>query len=237
VVLQLNELRKSMRLEPVEVVDELSRGARLHAAYLSAHPEQAAAWPDAHEEWPDVPEFTPEGAWAGGASVIAFNGAERCIDEWIGTFYHRVPLTHPGLVAIGFAEVDGICVLDCGSLVDPNAGGFVTYPFDGQKDVPTWFVPELPNPVPEVEDQGFGYPVTLQLGPDWGDVQVELRLLRGGGEVDAWVSTPAEPTNPKLSPERTWCLMPKEPLAPRTAYTVEAKLPDREVTWSFTTGR
>lgn len=236
ILAELNAAREAAGLAAVQLDGDLSASCALHARYLTAHPEQCSKWPDAHEEWTDAPDFTPAGAWAGGHSVIAFDGYERCVEQWIGTLYHRVPLTHPGLLAIGFAEVGDVCVLDSGSLVDPSADGIACYPFDGQKDVPLAFQPEMPNPVPSIEDQRLlGYPVTLQLGPNWGDIEVELSLRQGGDPVQCWISTPAAPSNPVVAPERTWCLIPAAPLSPSTTYTVQASLPSQTFSWSFTT--
>jgi hypothetical protein len=39
-----------------------------------------------------------------------------------------------------------------------------------------------------------------------------------------------------LAPGGAWCLIPKEPLMPRTLYAVEARWSERLETWSFTTG-
>jgi hypothetical protein len=109
----LNQIRRTA-FEPfhpsstrdLQLIESLSRGCRLHGEYLHRHPAQAQAWPDAHEEYPDREGFTPEGCRAGGASVIAPGSRTptEAIDGWMATFYHRLPLLHPGLIKIGWGR-------------------------------------------------------------------------------------------------------------------------------------
>jgi hypothetical protein len=238
VLADLNARRAAAGLEPVALDAELSEGAALHARYLETHPAQKVAWPDAHDEYPESEAFTPAGAWAGARSVIAFDGAERCLDEWFGTFYHRVPLTHPGLLGIGLGTAGSTTVLDCLSLQDPTGTYESRYPWDGQRGVPRRFRSELPNPVPERADQStLGYPITLQIGPSVRASVQAMRLLRGDHEVECFWSTPTAPTNPRLAPVGCYCLIPKAPLDATTTYTVEVVWPEQTNRWSFTTGR
>lgn len=234
----LNARRLAAGLKKIELDGELSRGAALHAAYLELNPAQKTAWPDAHEESFESDGFSSEGAWSGLHSVVAFNGHDTCLDDWIGTFYHRVPLTHPGLLRIGFAAAGDTSVLDCTSLSDPSGAYEGHYPFDGQKGVPLKFRPELPNPVPEREDQStLGYPITYQIGPDWDSTGVELKLLLNGETVPCFYSTPGEPTNPRIAPAGCFCLIPKSPLEPNKQYEVVITGPGRVSGFGFKTGR
>ena len=234
---QLNTMRKRAGLGTVEFESDLSAGARDHAAYLELHDEQKVEWPGAHMEYAEGKGFTANGAWAGAHSVIAFNGSDTCLDEWFGTFYHRVPLTHPGLLRIGFGSARKTSVLDCTSLSDRTGGYEGHYPYDGQTSVPRRFVPEMPNPIPERADQStLGYPITYQLGPDWGDGEVNLKLLLKGEEVACFYSTPAFPTNPKVAPNGCYCLMPKEPLKANAEYEVNVTGPAGDLTFHFKTG-
>jgi hypothetical protein len=225
----------------------LSDGTRKHAAYLGKHPEQLAAWPDAHEEWPDRPEFTTEGSWSGLHSVIApgVKNADEALTGWLGTFYHRLPLIDPGLLRVGWGLQNEVAVLDSGSLVRPMPGPWhVIWPYDGMTDVPTRFAPELPNPVPGVDQATFGYPLTLQIGSYSGEasppsIVVELREGSAkGAEVACHVSTPAKPSNPDLAIADAWCLIPKTPLKPATTYAATATWTDgRKIAWTFKTAK
>ncbi|TAJ02161.1 MAG: CAP domain-containing protein [Planctomycetota bacterium] len=222
---------------------ELSAGALLHARYLALNPEQAKAWPDAHEEYSDRNGFTIAGAWAGGHSVImpGAKSPRAAIDAWMATFYHRLPLTDPGLLRIGWGFEKGFAVLDAASLRAPwGEQWHVAWPYDGMTDVPTSFVPELPNPVPGADQREFGYPITLQLGRqklEFEGMDVELRLFDGDAQVDAYLTTPTAPLNVELVPERASCLIPKQRLRAGRMYRVEARWlgASRTIEWTFRT--
>jgi len=216
----------------------LSEGASLHAEYLLLNREQLSSWPEAHEEFPDCEGYSPKGSWGGLHSVIApgVGGPKEAIDGWMGTFYHRLPLLETGLMRIGWGLADDVGVLDASSLCAPRAHrSLVVWPYDGMKNVPTRFQPELPSPVPGEDQSTWGYPVTVQLGPRGAAgkkdraVRVEVTLHAGsarGAAVDCHVSTPEDPSNPELSPKGVWCLIPKQPLKPGAAYTIVVKLPE-----------
>jgi hypothetical protein len=249
VLAALNAVRaaafKNVRADAPEVGMErsLCEGAQLHAAYLSQNPDEARKWPDAHGEGADHEGFTPEGAIAGGASVIAF-ALERpgdAIDQWMGTFYHRIPLLDPGLLRIGFGWETDVAVMDVASLcAAPDGNWAVVWPYDGMKSVPLAFGAELPSPIPDVDPTTLGYPITLQVGlPEYGrpPIEVEMKLLLEEKEVPCHFSSPDAPTNVELAPRNAFCLMPKAALQPGKLYTVHATWKDsgRQVTWSFRT--
>lgn len=231
------------------MLPDLSAHARLHAAYLNRHPDQAAAWPDAHEEYTDREGFTPEGAWSGGHSVIApgSGSAAAAIDAWMATFFHRLPLLEPGWLRAGYAQVDGMAVLDTHSVVRtlPHHWLVVWPPVDG-KSIPLRCRPELPNPFPGEDQNELGYPITVQvqLPPNREIPDLRVTLRAGDEEVPCLASSPQSPGNPLLVPELAWCLYPKAHLKPNTTYEVEvAGLPKEmiqgagnPVSWSFRTG-
>lgn len=245
----LNELRAQafarIRPTPQPVILDLSlsQGAHAHARYLNRNREQAQAWPDAHEEYTDRPGFTTEGAWAGAHSVIAPGVAtpSEAIDRWMGTFYHRLPLLEPGVLRIGCGVEKGMVVLDADSLRAPWIyDAVIVWPYDGMSDVPTRFVPELPNPVPGADQSRFGFPITLQaprLDPEFEGCDIELALFQGETPVECHVSTPSKPTNIELAPRGAWCLIPKSPLIDGRRYTVRARWigATRSLSWSFDT--
>jgi len=227
----------------VGIERSISDGCRLHAIYLGQNPDEAAKWPDAHGENADHEDFTPQGAIAGAKSVIAF-GLERpedAIDDWMGTFYHRLPLLEPGLLRIGFGWESDVAVMDVTSLWAPPEGAWaVVWPYDGMKSVPLAFRPELPNPVPDVEQETLGYPITLQVGvPEYGrpPIVIEMELTLDGKPVDCHYSTPDAPTNVELAPRNAFCLLPKNALQPGKQYTVNATWKDsgKKLSWSFRT--
>lgn len=246
----LDRIRKSAiaplnvpQLAQLRLDEELSAACGLHARYLGVHRDQQTKWPDAHEEYPDREGYTAEGCRAGMSSVIApgVKSWKDAVDGWMGTFYHRLPLTDPELLRIGFALDAGTAVLDCGTFVAPfPERSSVMWPPPDGKDVPLRFNAELPNPVPGEDQSGWGYPVTLQLiqESDQDLSTVRISLTEGGAPVECWLSTPSAPTNPDLAPEASWCLIPKRTLRPGTVYTVSASGLPRggSLIWRFTTG-
>jgi hypothetical protein len=250
----LNQIRRTA-FEPfhpsstrdLQLIESLSRGCRLHGEYLHRHPAQAQAWPDAHEEYPDREGFTPEGCRAGGASVIAPGSRTptEAIDGWMATFYHRLPLLHPGLIKIGWGNRHGYACLDSGSMVGPvpQADMAVVWPADRATAVPRRFAPEMPNPVPGEDQAAWGYPITVQffaMRDATPQVVTGMTLTQGGAAVECWFLSPEAPRNPELAPGETYCLIPKQHLKPATAYQVEATLSGANGAtrrWSFTTGR
>jgi hypothetical protein len=237
--------RQAEDMAALLVWPELSAGARAHAVYLTKNPEQMAAWPDAHEEWPDREGYSVAGSAAGLRSVIAPDSRtpEQAITSWMGTFYHRLPLLAQGLRGIGWGHEKGVAVLDALSLRErwTSDEWFVLWPPDGMKDVPTRFVPELPNPVPGEKQSTWGYPITIQGGLT--DKRLTMKLFEGGKaggtEIPCHLSTPWAPTNIELAPDEAACLIPKSRLKPGATYTVlVTHLPEgKSMQWSFRTGR
>lgn len=239
----MNEIREAAFKDRVDGAwklkfdPELSEACALHAEYLNLHPEQKK-WPDAHEEYADKEGFTVEGAWAGTHSVIIWgdvNDYIEAIDGWMGTFYHRLPLTDPGLLRIGWGWKGEFAVMDSGSLAAPyEKPHVVVWPYDGMKDVPVYFFgDEHPDPIPGetpgsvVEQEIYGYPITLQTNSfdENGVIEVKLTLFdtKAKSAVDCFFSSPTNPTNPELAPAGAWCLIPKEHLKPNTEYKVVAE--------------
>ena len=229
----------------VEHDEELARGAAAHARYLALNPEQRSAWPAAHEEYPGRPGYDVEGARAGANALISLESTpELAVQRWLATFYHRLPLLHPGLFGVGFAREAGVVVADVNSLVlDPWADHVALWPMPDALDVPRAFEPELPNPVPGSDMATLGYPVTVQLFfvEDVEHVTLELELWtgapEGGKRVRCHVLSPDAQLFPELAPHLAWGLIPEQALAPRTSYTAVARWLGKTRTWSFTTGK
>ena len=105
------------------------------------------------------------------------------------------------------------------------------------------FSPRAAEPIPDGDQSRYGYPVTLQVGlaeAAQPPVETLLRLHQGnekGPEVECWFSSPQQPTIPTAPPSRAFCLIPKNPLAPKTRYTVVATWAagGKPLQWSFTT--
>ncbi len=223
---------------------ELSEMARLHASYLNTNPEQKVRWPGAHEEYPDKAGYSPEGAWAGAHSVIAFTpDPKRAVHQWMSTFYHRLPLTEPGLFGIGLGQEDNVTVMDVVSLVAPyRLDQWIVWPPPDYEDTPRSFLPELPNPIPGEDQSAWGYPITIQVysGTD-GSHDIHMDLFEGetvdGSPVPNHLLTPTLSYEKRHVPSNAYCLIPKAKLKPMTEYTVKAdcSTTGESLTWNFTT--
>ncbi len=119
---QVNAARKHAGLPPVRLDPELSRGCLGHARYLAlnqGHP--AVRGLGVHRQDAGLPGASKEGAKAAKESVIAVLLDPRsCVDGWMATLYHRIPILTPNLKRVGFglAHVEGhkwACVLDTGN--------------------------------------------------------------------------------------------------------------------------
>lgn len=243
----MNEIREKTFKDKIQGVwklkfdPELSEQCALHAHYLTLHPEQKK-WPDAHEEYADKDGYTTEGHWAGTHSVIVWREGgegmtfEEGIDTWMGSFYHRLPLTDPGVMRLGWGAEGEFQVMDMSSLAAPYDKPFVVvYPYENQTGVPTAFIGnEFPDPVPNgppgsfSEAGVFGYPITIQTNPTDErneTVDIAMKLFEGKDgkkEVECHFSSPGKPSNPEIAPVGAWCLIPKEPLRAKTEYKVVA---------------
>ncbi|MHC5065567.1 MAG: hypothetical protein ACYTG5_16505 [Planctomycetota bacterium] len=222
----------TLPLPGLELSKELSQGAEAHAKYLLLHPDQYSKWPEAHEEFTDREGFSAEGCWAAAHSIIDGDSKSpaQSLENWMGTFYHRLPLLHAGLLQIGWGESAGMAVLDAGSVVaELDYPWRAIWPPQEMRDVPTDFVAELPSPFPGEDQSAWGYPITLQLGTNGreGTPVVRMSLHLGaadGPEVPCRFSSPQVPGNGQMVPDRAWCLIPKEKLAAGTVYWVNTEI-------------
>lgn len=239
---KVNEYRKIAGLKPVEVDEALSKGCKAHAEYLvknSNHPSINEF--SKHYEDPKLPGYTEEGEKAGKASDIntGVKDFSSSIDQFMATFYHRIPILRPHLKEIGFGYAKGgkwgyVSCLDVISgrdktvkKVEPDV---VIYPVDKQKDVPYDFASEKPNPIPKEGEGKGGYPITITF---WNDVKVtnvKVKLMTGSKNTDFYLSTPE---NPATSREQwnTICIIPKASLQSKTTYIVDVSCKIDEKDW------
>jgi uncharacterized protein YkwD len=123
IVALVNAVRKAAGLPLVRLDTELSRACQSHARYLALnHHRPAAQGMGVHRQDADLPGASPEGARAAKESVVAvILNPQMCVEYWMATLYHRIPLLRPDLERIGFghAPIQGhnkwACVLDTGN--------------------------------------------------------------------------------------------------------------------------
>ena len=248
VVERINVHRKAAGLEPVAIDPALSKGCAAHAEYLvknAEHPSTQGL--GLHAEDPKLPGYTKEGERAGRAAVI-FLGREgpEAVEGWIGSLLHRIALLQSRLRKVGYGFAAGgpakvTVVLDTTSGMGVGKDApVVIYPADAQKDVPTAFCPEIPDPIPESPDKKAGYPITaiFSEGALVKDVKASLKDA-AGNDIALWVSSPEKPAAADYQ-RNTVGLIPKEPLRPMSTYTVSiaARVTGKAWlrTWSFSTG-
>jgi len=143
------------------------------------------------------------------------------VADWVDSVYHRFPLMRADLDGVGFGEGEITTLpIDVMDMSYTDATGDVRqmtpYPADGQQEVPTaFFGNELPDPVPKGGAYPTGYPVTVNFNPA-ARVSIASWTITDpqGRSFDAYV------INPGPSSENVLSLLPKQPLAPGTRYTV-----------------
>jgi hypothetical protein len=237
VLIQFNQWRIMNGLPAVTIDERLSDACNKHCEYMERHGMT-------HEQDPAKEGYTPEGAEAGKRSCLGEEGPVRSVHLFYATFYHRLPLIHPGTKAIGvgasarYAAVDGLTRRDQRAwtypviVPAPNSFGHLTH-----------FAHEAPNPLPEGAKRA-GFPITLTFasGKITG-ATAELRLGSAKGAVlETYLSSPEKPANEKRPDNRmAICVIPREPLRAmktywvRVAYLIDGE--PREHEWRFNTGR
>ena len=162
----------------------------------------------------------------------------------MATFYHRLPLLEPGLCGIGVAVDRDVVVLDSGSLLNSYTGeAHVRWPAPLASDVPLAWRPELPNPVPDEDQSGWGYPITVQsywgVEGKVGTLELALFVDESDKPVECHLVSPTSTKQKRIKPADAYCLIPKERLEPNTRYRVEATVVERGTSfkWTFKTGR
>ncbi len=122
ILARVNAARKAAGLSLVRLDRELTRGCQSHAHYLALnHRRPEAQGMGMHRQSAELPGTTPEGERAAKKSVIAVVlDPQTCVENWMATLYHRIPILTPNLERIGFghARIQGqkwVCVLDTGN--------------------------------------------------------------------------------------------------------------------------
>ena len=221
-------LRAVLGLPSLIVSPELMRAAQGHADYYITHQDDPNSG-GLHTQVFGYSGFTGrtigDRARAAGYQlgwvdeVFAFFTPADTLAWALETVWHRYMYVHPSAVHIGYGTATGggttVTVFNVG--LSPahtaNAPLPVVVPFNGATDVPrSWAGWEAPNPAPGAL-RPFGPPVSLQFGLSdqvtWG----EAALYGPGGALVTTARTTSEW-------RRALSLVPHDPLAPATTYTV-----------------
>ena len=223
-----NSLRAALGLPPLIASPELMQAAQRHADYyITNHGDPNSG--GLHTQVPGYPGFTGrsigERARASGYQlgwvdeVFAFFTPADTLAWALQTVWHRYMYVHPSAVHVGYGTAtDGdttVTVFNVGLSPRHTADAPLpaVVPFNGATDVPvSWEGWESPNPAPGAT-RPFGPPVSLQFGLDdqvaWG----EAALYGPDGALVTTARTTSEW-------RRALSLVPHDPLAPGTTYTV-----------------
>jgi hypothetical protein len=221
----------------------LGAGCVEHASYLWLNRgKREVTGLRAHDQIPTLPGATSAGARCGKSAVIHFaaRSAADAIEAWMGTLYHRAPIVSPYVDRIGFgaAGSDRMAVAMSFAIRRVEHAWPIAFPADGQREVPTDFVAEVPDPIPG--DAPAGYPFTLQFPTDEPLAGVTATFVDATGRaVPFYLSSPEKPASTSHKQRGLVGVIPQQPLHPGTRYTVsvEATWRGRRRAWSssFTT--
>ncbi len=248
-------LRRQLGLPEVTLDSRLCAAALGHSAYLSRNGVIG------HDQIATLPGFVGASCEA---RIAAFGYAGNCLENvslsqianpvvavrrLFDAPYHRAPFLQPGTIEVGAGFQDGVLTLLFGT---SDTAGVVTYPLDGQKDVPlSWDGVETPDPlrlhpqaVAAAKGRPVGYPITLHAFGGVEDPELRLQNVRAtmttrdGRAVTAYVNSPDNDDELQSGV----LLIPVRPLLPGTEYVVRVEATDQNGvslvrTWSFTTAK
>jgi hypothetical protein len=254
----LNTRRAIGNLPATQENSAFSDGCVLHSRYMVKnnvliHDE------DIRNTW-----YTPAGKDAAGnsnlmASSLVSASDEHAIDMWLTGPFHGLGLLDPRLLSTGFGtyrEADGGFAM--GGCLDVYRGfgslpATVNFPiyWPGPEQVMPYFAyygGESPDPLASCPGYKTpsGPPIYLMLGLGTHDVQVNAHSFSSNGqELESCLFDKHTYNNPNSGQQDLgrWALgfrdavvvMPRDPLAPGTRYTVSVTAGVQNYHWSFTT--
>jgi hypothetical protein len=224
----LNTFRKNAGLKPVKLNEELSRACYAHSRYLvknRTHP--AVKGLSAHYEVDSLRYATLQGKGAGMKSCIAYVNPAYAMEQFMNTFYHRMPLIDPNIteVGIGYYQEDyyTVCCVDMQSKYvwyNDTTTKVVVYPEPEALDITLSFQRESPNPIPDTV-YSPGYPITIEFIRQHGIKEVKVKLTdKDGRALPCILSTPENPLS-SFPQYNEVCIIPVKRLNYNQYYTVD----------------
>jgi hypothetical protein len=249
---RVNWYRERIGVPLIAEVAPLNAAASDHCACYAEHKaEYQSSSMSPHDEdssWPP-PCYGNLGARlaeknyqaSGYSEVMTFWGNPiSAVDGWISTLYHRLPLTSPRTVDMGYGKASQCDTINTGSgAVMGVSGGIYVYPVDGQDGVDTfWNGYESPQPPAPPSGYPSGPIITAQFGSAVQVVITESHLLTAFGEETPHMLL-TKSNDSWLQGDSTVALYAHDTLATAATYTVrlvgvQAESP-WELQWSFTT--
>jgi hypothetical protein len=224
----LNARRKFCKLAPVTQDWSASIGGYYHGIYLKKNKDQPGTQGlGAHNEDRKLPGFTPEGEKAAGGILAWGRTAEGIFDMWLNSRFHRHPVLSPecARVAFGGGQDGGYSCREAPGGSNKALAELVTWPGDGDTDIPTTFGGELPNPFPPgVTSAGTVLVLDFRTRQP---KKLDVKLLDAGGKSLELLG---------LDTKNPYCYCAKSALQGKSKYTVEALSSEgAKITYSFTT--
>lgn len=228
-----NCYRNIMQIDPGTLDRDLDQASQSHADYMNRH--------DTLTHWQDSSRggFTGEWVWdrmeaagfdtvAGQAwsEVVAWgNTPAEAVDMWMGSVYHRIPLTMPYWIAAGFGQTQSYSAM---SFVSPYPDGpraGVVFPVNGQTDVTRDFDSDTEWPDPAPNHGVVGYPISVtvaaeSVGSDYANPYdtelISASLYSADGQSLDFISL--DPSNDEDMGTMV-AIVPVEPFRSGTQYT------------------
>jgi Uncharacterized protein with SCP/PR1 domains len=238
VLASLNAVREKLGLGKLELDPYLTEAAQNHAEYLTTNKTTG------HGEDPKKSGYTgsnatdrakavgygnQSGLRSGVNEVVSYDDSTlmKTLDGFLNkTVVHRDFLLGHSDVKIGFGISGSNAVFNIGATAsDVQPPSYFSYPYNGQKDVGTYFMGSWENPDPlkpfGVSKTGF---VISYYTAEWAD-SFTAKITDSKG------------TNVPFFSDETGLvhLYPKQELKAGETYTVNVKYGNRNDTWSFTT--
>jgi hypothetical protein len=219
----INDLRARNGLVPVDLDAALSARCTSHAEYLRVNHWDGLGNPHAQELGPLG--ASAEGALAAERSIIANQNPAGAVIFFWRTYYHRFRLMSPLLTKVGVnATPQDLAIIEDGEGADyerawKDVRDATTVPADGATGVPTKSVSESPKePCPDLGSRGFPI-MFLFCGRGTKVTEFAATLTRGEGKKSGVEDVFIQQDT--LGPELCG-VIPKKPLAAKSAYTVRA---------------
>jgi hypothetical protein len=172
----LNQTRLAAHSGCMNLVMTLATSAQKHCDYEAGNASNSMCIADAHTEVSGCMGFTGTDVQsrevaAGYPQMLAYtevattfgNNPTAALPNWIDTVYHRIPLLDPWTTDMGYGGATGCDVIDIGRGMSSVAADMVvTYPYDGQTNVPpTWNGLEGPTPPAPPSGWPSSYPINI----------------------------------------------------------------------------
>jgi len=217
---QLNKERRLVGLGSVSLDVDLSQSCQAHARYLLLNP--GLSGPALFDEDSARTGFSNDGKLSAQSALIFFSDPARALHDALTRGDIRLLLLDRQLLTVGFGLIHTdqdtwFTVLD---VRRGPAGPVVTYPGEGQKDVPTNYCggAELEGPT---NKQNAGFPISVVFPSSRAIAGAQATLTQGGTTIPTYFFTPDKPPPNYRNPPRLIGLIPKKPLTENTSYRVE----------------